>query len=163
MDALIAFFNSFMLARIAPGQTASIDINDRNIIFTLPISGGSGGGGTTILLQTDDVDNPIQTVLNLKSGTGITLTPNGSGGVTINAEGSGGGWRGLYSDGTIYNAGDIVYDSTGTWGCNVDGTIGIPPEDSAGEWTFICYPTASMTVCTGGDSSTVTYNGLPPS
>src|ERR1051326_1647112 len=34
-------------------------------------------------LQTDGVDNTDQTKLNLKSGTNITLTPDGSGGVTV--------------------------------------------------------------------------------
>lgn len=48
------------------------------------------GGGSSILLQTDGVDNPDQSVLNLIAGTNITLTPDANGGVTIDA-GSGGG------------------------------------------------------------------------
>ena len=48
-----------------------------------------GGGGSSILLQTDNVNNGSQTILNLKEGTNITLTDDGIGGVTIDASGSG--------------------------------------------------------------------------
>jgi len=48
-----------------------------------------GGGGSSILLQTDDINNGSQTILNLKEGTNITLTDDGVGGVTIDASGSG--------------------------------------------------------------------------
>ena len=44
-------------------------------------------GGTTLLLQTNSVDNPSQTLLNLIQGSGITITDNGSGGITIAATG----------------------------------------------------------------------------
>lgn len=42
---------------------------------------GVGPGGT--FLQTDGTSNSLQSLLNLISGTGITLTANGSGGVTV--------------------------------------------------------------------------------
>lgn len=48
------------------------------------------GGGSSILLQTNGVDNPDQNTLNLIAGTNITLAPDGSGGVTIDASGGGG-------------------------------------------------------------------------
>jgi hypothetical protein len=40
-------------------------------------------------LQTNGVDNGDQTLLNLKNGTNVTITDDGSGGVTINSTGSG--------------------------------------------------------------------------
>ena len=47
------------------------------------------GGGTSITLQTNGTPNGSQTLLNLVSGTGITLTDNGSGSVTITSTGGG--------------------------------------------------------------------------
>jgi len=44
-----------------------------------------------ILLKTNGVNNPLQTVLDLKAGSNITLTPDGLGGVTIASSGGGGG------------------------------------------------------------------------
>src|SRR5271166_3084800 len=44
----------------------------------------SGGGGTTVNLQTNSVANTSQTTLNLKNGTGSSLTADGVGGVTFN-------------------------------------------------------------------------------
>lgn len=48
---------------------------------------GRGGGGTNITLKTNDVANTVQSELNLKAGTNMTLTPDGNGGVTFNAGG----------------------------------------------------------------------------
>jgi hypothetical protein len=48
-----------------------------------------GGGGNSILLQTDGVNNGSQSILNLKEGSNITVTDDGSGGVTITASGGG--------------------------------------------------------------------------
>lgn len=45
---------------------------------------------TPLVLQTDGSPNGDQTLLNLKSGTNITLTDNGAGSVTIDATGGGG-------------------------------------------------------------------------
>jgi hypothetical protein len=44
--------------------------------------------GSSILLQTDGVDNESQTILNLKQGNNITITDDGDGGVTIEASGT---------------------------------------------------------------------------
>jgi hypothetical protein len=53
----------------------------------LDILSQSIGGGATLLLETNGVQNPSQTLLNLIQGSGITITDNGSGGVTIAATG----------------------------------------------------------------------------
>lgn len=47
--------------------------------------------GTPLSLEVDGTPNTDQTLLNLISGTNITLTDNGSGGVTIDASGGGSG------------------------------------------------------------------------
>lgn len=44
-----------------------------------------GGTANSTLLQTNNVNNPLQSVLNLIAGSGVVLTPDGAGGVTINA------------------------------------------------------------------------------
>jgi hypothetical protein len=46
-----------------------------------------GGGGVNVALKTNNVSNTIQTELNLKQGTNVTLVPDALGGVTINAAG----------------------------------------------------------------------------
>jgi len=53
-------------------------------ILTAAINGGSG---TSILLQTNSVDNPVQDVLNLIEGAGITITDDGAGGITFDVTG----------------------------------------------------------------------------
>lgn len=54
-----------------------------------PIGSGTGSGVT---LETNGTLNGSQTVLNLISGTGISLSDDGVGGVTITATGAGGYW-----------------------------------------------------------------------
>jgi hypothetical protein len=55
--------------------------------------GGSGSGGEGvaigITLQTNGVNNGLQSLLNLQQGTNVTLTDNGNGTVTIDASGGG--------------------------------------------------------------------------
>ena len=53
----------------------------------------TGGTGTpySLLLQTNNVDNASQSLLNLVDGTNITIVDNGDGSVTINAIGDGTG------------------------------------------------------------------------
>jgi YVTN family beta-propeller protein len=46
---------------------------------------------SALLLQTNSVNNPTQTLLNLIQGSGITITDDGLGGITITATGGGGG------------------------------------------------------------------------
>jgi hypothetical protein len=46
---------------------------------------------TGLLLETNGVENPTQSILNLINGPGILITDNGAGGITITATGGGGG------------------------------------------------------------------------
>ena len=54
-------------------------------------STGGSGEGFGILLQTNSVNNQVQSILNLVNGTNITIVDNGDGSVTINSTGGGGG------------------------------------------------------------------------
>ena len=74
---LIAFFRGSNISRpLYLRYSTFLDILSQSI-----------GAGTTLLLQTNSVDNPSQTLLNLIQGSGITITDNGSGGITIAATG----------------------------------------------------------------------------
>jgi hypothetical protein len=74
---LIAFFRGSNISRpLYLRYSTFLDILSQSI-----------GGGTTLLLETNGVQNPSQTLLNLIQGSGITITDNGSGGVTIAATG----------------------------------------------------------------------------
>jgi hypothetical protein len=53
-------------------------------------STGGSGEGFGILLQTNSVNNQVQSLLNLVNGTNITIVDNGDGSVTINCTGGGG-------------------------------------------------------------------------
>lgn len=57
----------------------------------VPMGANVGGTDSTPVLKTDGVANVTQDILDLKSGTGITLTSDVSGGVTVDSSGSGGG------------------------------------------------------------------------
>jgi hypothetical protein len=71
-----------------------VELDDVNLTGLTQTNGkynlGSGGGSSAITLQTNNVNNTSQTVLNLKAGTNMTLTPDGAGGVIFNSTGSGG-------------------------------------------------------------------------
>ena len=74
---LIAFFRGSNISRpLYLRYSTFLDILSQSI-----------GGGTTLLLETNGVQNPSQTLLNLIQGSGITITDNGTGGVTIAATG----------------------------------------------------------------------------
>lgn len=68
--------------------------------FVWTLTDNSTGQGAwavapTISLSTDGTPNPTQNILNLVSGTNITLTDDGSGNVTIDASGGSGGVTGI--------------------------------------------------------------------
>ena len=80
-------FNSVLSAGVV-GKTSHCFV-DQSTSTVYPT--GCGGGGSSILLQTNGVDNGSQSKLNLIGGTNVTITDGGSGGVTIAATGGGGG------------------------------------------------------------------------
>jgi hypothetical protein len=64
-------------------------LNVATIVPASPPGAGLGGGGTTLQLQTNEVNNGSQSLLDLHAGSNITLTDNGSGRVTVASTGGG--------------------------------------------------------------------------
>jgi len=95
---------------------------------------------TSLLLQTNGVNNTLQSVLNLIAGSNITLTPNGSGGVTIASSGSGSSIL-LQTEGVDNPVQNLLNLVAGT---NMTIT-----DDGAGNITFDA---------TGGSGPTITAN-----
>jgi hypothetical protein len=79
---------AFTLKLSVPWDWSACDIP---AIWSVGGASGSGGTGTGygIELQTNGVDNVVQTKLNLVEGTNITITDLGNGSVTIDAAGGG--------------------------------------------------------------------------
>jgi hypothetical protein len=100
--------------------------------------GGSGSGGTGtgvgLTLQTNGVNNGLQSLLNLQQGTNVTIVDNGNGTVTINSTGGGGGGGTVtsvaltvpsafaVSGSPITGAGTLAITGAGTSGEYIDGT-----------------------------------------
>lgn len=116
-------------------------------IWSVGGASGSGGSGTGygITLQTNGVDNVVQTLLNLEAGTNITITDNGNGTVTIDAAGGGGGGGGPYvstewnanhttAQGNPYQIGDRVWYNGSVYAC-IANNDGINPSNPA-YWTL---------------------------
>lgn len=95
---------AFTLRLSVPWDWSACDIP---AIWSVGGASGSGGSGTGygIELQTNGVDNIVQTKLNLVEGTNITITDLGNGSVTIDSTG-GGGTSDYVS--TAYNANHVT-------------------------------------------------------
>lgn len=103
--------------------------------FTIGGSGSGGEGvGVGITLQTNGVNNGLQSLLNLQQGTNVTIVDNGNGTVTINSTGGGGGGGTVtsvaltvpsafaVSGSPITGAGTLAITGAGTSGEYIDGT-----------------------------------------
>lgn len=120
--------------------------------------GGSGSGGTGtgvgLTLQTNGVNNGLQSLLNLQQGTNVTIADNGNGTVTINSTGGGGGGGGTVtsvaltvpsaftvSGSPITGAGTLAISGAGNSGEYIDGTGAlqtfptIPAAQIQSDWT----------------------------
>ena len=102
-------------------------------VITLDIYGRITGVTTAtipqLLLQTNSVDNPTQTLLNLIAGTNMTITDDGLGNITFNATGGGGGGSGTV---TSVSAGTGMNFTTITTSGSVDIDITKVPYLAAG-------------------------------
>jgi hypothetical protein len=76
---------AFTLKLSVPWDWSACDIP---AIWSVGGTSGTGGEGTGygITLETNGVENVVQTLLNLVEGTGITITDNGNGSITIDSE-----------------------------------------------------------------------------
>jgi hypothetical protein len=135
---------AFTLKLSVPWDWSACDIP---AIWSVGGASGSGGTGTGygIELQTNGVDNVVQTLLNLQAGTNITITDQGNGTVTIDSTGGGGGGNEYVS--TEYNAnhvtatgnpylvGDRVWYNGNVYQCIANNDAIIPT--NATYWTLV--------------------------
>ncbi len=87
-----AIANTYTIAAGPPtgvAPFAGLYLNSTNNTLYLANNGAwvliTGSGGASITIQTNGTANTLQTTLNIKSGTNVTVTPDGSGGVTFDA------------------------------------------------------------------------------
>ena len=85
-ELLVLLLRYFPLDIVA-GANVTIEKDTNFSVYKITAS----GGGSSILLQTDGIDNPIQNILNLVAGTNMTITDDGAGNITFDATGGGGG------------------------------------------------------------------------
>jgi hypothetical protein len=117
-------------------------------IWSVGGASGSGGSGVGygITLQTNGVDNVVQTLLNLEAGTNMTITDNGNGTITFDAAGGGGGGGGSPYVSTEFNAnhatatgnqyviGDRVWYNGNVYACIANNDAILPTNTSY--WTL---------------------------
>jgi hypothetical protein len=85
-ELLVLLLRYFPLDIVA-GTNVTIEKDTNFSVYKIT----STGSGTSILLQTNGTDNPVQTLLNLVAGTYMTITDDGAGNITFDASGGGGG------------------------------------------------------------------------
>ncbi len=71
------------------GKTFKTNVTINGNLTVTGTCTGCGGGGS-ITLKTNGTNNGSQSILNLKAGSNVTLSDDGSGGITIASSGSGG-------------------------------------------------------------------------
>jgi hypothetical protein len=134
---------AFTIKLAVPWDWSACDIP---AIWSVGGTSSTGGDGTGygITLQTNGVDNVVQTLLNLVEGSNITITDNGNGSVTIDSAG-GGGTSDYVS--TAYNAnhttatgnqyviGDRVWYNGNVYQCIANNDAIIPTNTSY--WTLV--------------------------
>lgn len=116
-------------------------------VWSVGGASGSGGSGVGygITLQTNGVDNVVQTLLNLEAGTNMTITDNGNGTITFDAAGGGGGGGSPYvstefnvnhttAQGNQYVIGDRVWYNGNVYACIANNDAILPTNTSY--WTL---------------------------
>ncbi len=82
------------------------------------------GGAGSILFQTNSVNNGSQSKLNLKNGSNISITDDGSGGITINSSASG---SGITCSGTCTSGSLLVFTGSSSAANSFLANISGPP------------------------------------
>lgn len=129
---------SFTLSLEVPWDWSACDIPA--IWSTGGSSTGGSGTGFGITLQTNGVNNGVQSLLNLVAGSNITITDNGDGSVTFDASGGGGTgapyvsteWNANHTTAfnNEYKVGDRVWYNGSVYAC-IANNDGINPSNPA--------------------------------
>lgn len=129
---------SFTLSLEVPWDWSACDIPA--IWSTGGSSTGGSGTGFGITLQTNGVNNAVQSLLNLVAGSNITITDNGDGSVTIDSTGGGGTgapyvsteWNANHATAfnNEYKVGDRVWYNGSVYAC-IANNDGINPSNPA--------------------------------
>lgn len=85
-DFLVVPINGTDLIAFYRGSNTSRPLYLRYSTF-LDILSQSIGGGTSLLLKTNGVQNPVQTILNFVDGSGMTITDEGGGNIKFTSSG----------------------------------------------------------------------------
>ena len=85
-EFLVVPINDLDLIAFFRGSDVSRPLYLRYSTF-LDILSQSIGGGTLLLLKTNGVQNPVQTILNLVDGSGMTITDEGGGNIKFTSSG----------------------------------------------------------------------------
>jgi len=133
---------AFTLKLSVPWDWSACDIP---AIWSVGGASGTGGEGTGygITLQTNGVDNVVQTLLNLVEGTNITITDNGNGSVTIDSTGGGAtdfvstefNVNHTTSTGNQYVIGDRVWYNGNVYQCIANNDALLPTNTTY--WTLV--------------------------
>jgi hypothetical protein len=133
---------AFTLKLSVPWDWSACDIP---AIWAVGGASGTGGEGTGygITLQTNGVDNVVQTLLNLVEGTNITITDNGNGSVTIDSTGGGANdfvsteynANHTTSTGNQYVIGDRVWYNGNVYRCIANNDALLPTNTTY--WTLV--------------------------
>lgn len=148
---------------VTPGTYTVVVMNGGRVqqVYADQSIGLGSGSSSTLTLQTNGVPNTLQTILNLISGTNVTLTPDGSGGVTIAASGGGAGTT-LQTNGVnntlqtllnLKNGSNITIASDGVGGVTITGTgaAAVTTTNRGGFFGGLVYPFTGTAI-----SSTIT-------
>ena len=127
-------------------------------VITLDIYGRITGVSTAtipqLLLQTNSVDNPTQTILNLIQGTNMTITDDGLGNITFDATGGGGGGSGTVTsvDLTMPSAFSVSGNPITT-----SGTLAVTGAGTTSQYVRGDGSLATYNPGTGGGGASVSY------
>ena len=132
---------AFTLKLSVPWDWSACDIP---AIWSVGGASNSGGSGTGygITLETNGVENVVQTLLNLVEGTNITITDNGNGSVTIDSAGGIADYvstaynaNHTTSTGNPYAVGDRVWYNGNVYQCIANNDAILPTNTSY--WTLV--------------------------
>lgn len=113
MNDLLSAVNALGSLSITEGTANKVIYSDSNVVIQIKSRPSGEGGG--IVLQVNGVNNDSQEKLNLKSGSGISISDQGDGDVTVSRSGGDINFRGVWLEApsSPYMIGDMVIIQSG--------------------------------------------------